>query len=218
MRPTQPYTLIAAGLIAAGLSFAGSIATAQTNDPAGNHGGAHGTAGGPGGAGPNNMSSVGVAKKAMPASPDAMSGVKHGTDTVFVDKAAMGGVAEVKLGQLAQQKGSSDQVKTFGQKMVDDHSKANDQLKAIATGKGMDVPADMEPKAKAAMDKLSKLSGAAFDSAYMKMMVADHKEDIALFEKEAASGTDADLKAFAAKTLPTLHGHLKMAQGGKSTM
>lgn len=156
----------------------------------------------------------GMAKTAMPAT----SGMSHGADKMFVDKAATGGLAEVKFGELAQQKGMSPAVKSFSQKMIDDHSKANDELKSIATAKGMDVPTDVEPKAKAAMDKLSKLSGAAFDTAYMQMMVADHKEDVALFQKESKSGADADLKTFATKTLPTLQGHLKMAQTDKTAM
>ena len=133
-------------------------------------------------------------------------------DKAFVEKAAVGGMAEVRMGKMAQQKGSSDQVKQFGARMVDDHSKANDELKQIASAKGIALPTDLDAKHKSKMDKMEKLSGAQFDRAYMDDMVADHKEDVAEFKKQASSGKDSDLKAFAAKTLPTLEDHLKMAQ------
>jgi len=133
-------------------------------------------------------------------------------DKTFVQKAAVGGLAEVEMGKMAQQKGSSDQVKQFGSRMVDDHSKANDELKQIASSKGITLPTDLDAKHKSKMDKMQKLSGAQFDRAYMDDMVADHKEDVADFKKQASSGKDGDLKAFASKTLPTLEDHLKMAQ------
>lgn len=133
-------------------------------------------------------------------------------DKAFVEKAAVGGMAEVQMGKMAQQKGSSDQVKQFGGRMVDDHSKANDELKQIASAKGIALPTDLDAKHKSKMDKMEKLSGAQFDRAYMDEMVADHKQDVAEFKKQASSGKDSELKAFAAKTLPTLEDHLKMAQ------
>jgi putative membrane protein len=103
-------------------------------------------------------------------------------------------------------------VKQFGSRMVEDHSKANDELKQIASSKGITLPTDLDAKHKSKMDKMQKLSGAQFDRAYMDDMVADHKEDVADFKKQASSGKDSDLKAFASKTLPTLEDHLKMAQ------
>ena len=140
------------------------------------------------------------------------SALAAGADSGFVQKAAMGGIAEVDAGKLAQDKGSSDAVKQFGAKMVADHGKANDELKSIASGKSIDVPADTDAKHKKAKASLEAKSGAAFDSAYKAQMVADHKETIALFQKEAKGGQDPELKAFAAKTLPDLQEHLKMAQ------
>ncbi len=134
-------------------------------------------------------------------------------DSRFAMKAAQGGMAEVKLGQLAQDKGSSDSVKQFGKKMVDDHSKANDQLKSVAAKENMTLPTEMDAKDQAIYDRLSKLSGAAFDRAYARDMVRDHKEDVADFQKEANKGKDDAIKNFAAQTLPTLQEHLKMAQG-----
>ena len=159
--------------------------------------------------GSGSMGSSGSMSKST--SPMSSSKMSSG-DSKFAKMAAMGGMDEVQLGQLAAQKASDPDVKSFGQKMVDDHSKANDQLKQIASQKGMTLPADLSTMQKHDMDKLSKLSGAAFDSAYVSMMVKDHKKDIADFQKEANSGKDSDLKGFASSTLPTLQDHLKMVQ------
>jgi putative membrane protein len=134
------------------------------------------------------------------------------SDKMFMDKAAQGGMAEVQLGQLATEKAQSDDVKKFGQRMVDDHSKANDQLKSLASQKSVTLPTDLNAKDKALKDRLSKLSGAQFDHAYMQAMVKDHKEDIAEFQKEANRGKDSDVKNWASQTLPTLQDHLKMAE------
>ncbi len=133
-------------------------------------------------------------------------------DKKFVMEAAMGGMAEVEMGRLATEKASSSDVKSFGQRMVDDHTKANDELKALANQKGIMVPAELSPKDKAMKDQLSKLSGDAFDRAYMKMMVKDHTKDVADFQKASSKGMDADVKGFASKTLPTLQEHLQMAR------
>ncbi len=133
-------------------------------------------------------------------------------DAGFVKKAAEGGMAEVELGRLAADKGANADVKQFGQRMVDDHSKANDELKSLAQQKGIDIPSDLSAKSKATKDRLSKLSGAAFDRAYMKEMVADHNHDVAEFQKEAKGGKDSDVKSWAEKTLPTIQDHQKMAK------
>ena len=133
-------------------------------------------------------------------------------DKTFVQKAAIGGLAEVEMGKLAQQKAASDQVKQFGTRMVDDHYKANDALKQVASSKGIALPSDLDAKHKSKMAKLEKLSGAQFDRAYMDDMVADHKEDVSEFQKQAKSGSDADVKGFASKTLPTLQEHLTLAE------
>jgi len=135
-------------------------------------------------------------------------------DSDWAMKAAQGGMAEVKLGQLAADKGSNSVVKSFGQQMVQDHTKANDELKQIASSKGMTLPTSLSAKDQSLYDKLSKLSGAEFDREYMSDMVSDHKTDIAEFQKEARSGNDSDLKNFASKTVPTLQHHLQMAEDG----
>jgi putative membrane protein len=139
-------------------------------------------------------------------------GAMSSGDKKFMEKAAAGGMAEVELGQLAQQKASSDQVKQFGARMAQDHSKANEELKQLATSKGVQVPASLDKDAQKDKAKLEKLSGADFDREYMKMMVDDHKDDVSAFEKTAKSGKDPELKSFAAKTLPTLQEHKQLAQ------
>lgn len=140
------------------------------------------------------------------------TGAAAGADSTFVKEAAMGGLAEVELGRLAAQKAQSADVKQFAQHMVDDHSKANDQLKPLAQQKGIDVPTQLTGKHKSEYDRLSRLSGAQFDRAYMQLMLQDHRKDVSDFRKESTSGKDPDVKQFASQTLPTLEDHLKMAQ------
>jgi len=136
----------------------------------------------------------------------------HSYDKKFVWNAAVGGMEEVQLGQLAAQKASDPDVKSFGQRMVDDHSKANDQLKTLASQKGVTLPTTLPSAEKQDVAKLSKLSGAAFDREYMSMMVKDHKKDVSEFDKETKQARDTDVKSFAKSTLPTLRDHLKMAE------
>jgi putative membrane protein len=138
-------------------------------------------------------------------------------DKKFVDKAAMGGMAEVATGQLASQQASNDQIKQFGQMMVTDHSKANDQLKQIASAKGIAIPAS-DPKSDKEMAKLQGKTGPAFDKAYVKTEVKDHTATIKLFQKEANNGSDPDLKKFASDTLPTLQMHADKAAQLASAM
>jgi len=133
-------------------------------------------------------------------------------DRDFLMDAAMGGMMEVELGHVAAQKGSSDAVKQFGQRMVDDHSKANEELMSVASSKGITLPTTLDEKHREHVTKLSSLSGAEFDRAYSKMMLSDHTKDAAAFEKEGNKGADAELKAFAAKTLPVIQEHLQMAK------
>lgn len=134
------------------------------------------------------------------------------TDSTFVKKAAQGGLAEVELGQLATQKASSQEVKKFGQRMVDDHSKANEQLKQVAAEKNIEVPQQLDAKDKATKARLEKLSGERFDRAYMKDMVRDHQKDVAEFQRASKIAKDPAIKNFAQQTLPTLQDHLKEAE------
>lgn len=135
------------------------------------------------------------------------------SDALFVKKAAQGNMAEVNLGKLATQNGQSDDVKKFGQRMVDDHGKAEQDLEGVASKNNLDIPKDVSPAQKAEQQKLEKLNGAAFDRAYMAMMVKDHTKDVAEFKREANSvGANGDLKDFATRTYPTLEDHLTNAK------
>ncbi|MBB5397888.1 DUF4142 domain-containing protein [Mucilaginibacter sp. AK015] len=133
-------------------------------------------------------------------------------DTKFAVMAANGGMMEVQLGKLALSKGSSPKVLEFAKMMVDDHSKANKELMGIAGTKTITLPAILDNKTQKDYDDMAKLNKAEFDKAYTDYMVKDHKEDIEEFQKEADKGKDAELKAFAAKTVPVLKHHLEMAQ------
>jgi putative membrane protein len=134
-------------------------------------------------------------------------------DRKFVMDSLKHGMAEVELGKMASEKASNDGVKQFGQRMADDHGKAGDELKKIAQDKGITPPAEMDPKHKKLHDRLSKMSGADFDRAYMDEMVKDHRNDVKEFQREAKNAKDPDVKSFASKTLPTLQEHLKQAEG-----
>ena len=138
--------------------------------------------------------------------------INNFSDTDFAKEAAEGGMAEVKFGQLAQDKGASDAVKQFGKRMVDEHSQANDKLRAVAEQENLKLPSALDKHNQSAYDKLSKLSGEAFDRAYARDMVKDHENDVQAFEQEARNGRDSPIKSFASETLPTLEDHLKMAR------
>jgi putative membrane protein len=141
--------------------------------------------------------------------------VAHGTDNpdaTFYKHAAEGGIAEVELGNLAQQKSQNPSVKDFGAMMVKDHSAANDKLKSVAALKNITLPTSPSVGQMATKTKLEVLSGQTFDKSYIKGMIKDHQEDIAEFNKEASSGLDPDARAYARATLPTLQAHLKKIQ------
>jgi len=126
----------------------------------------------------------------------------------FVTEAASGGMAEVELGKLASTKSQNADVKKFAEMMVTDHSKANDELKSLASKKNITLPTAPIAKHQSVIQKLQGMSGADFDKAYVNDMLEDHEKDVAEFEKQSQSNPDADVKAFAAKTLPTLKKHL----------
>lgn len=140
------------------------------------------------------------------------AGAVSSADRKFATTAAIAGMAEVELGRLAAERGASDAVKQFGQRMVDDHSKANDELKQWAATAGVTLPTALDAKHQAVVAKLNRLSGAAFDRAYAKEMVKDHTKAVQLFQRQADRGTDAGLKSFASSKLPTLQEHLQMAR------
>jgi putative membrane protein len=148
---------------------------------------------------------------------EASGSMVGAVDQKFMMDAAKGGMMEVQLGQTAQQKASSDGVKDFGKKMEQDHGQANKELAELAKAKNVSLPADPGEEKKT-IDKLSGLSGEAFDKAYIKTMVRDHKKDVKEFERESTNGMDSDVKAWAAKTLPTLREHLRMAEDLEKTV
>ena len=133
-------------------------------------------------------------------------------DLQFAEEATIGGLKEVTLGELAQQQAKDEQVVQFGQRMVQDHGQANEKLMAIAEQKGIELPQELPEDAQETYQELQQLSGAEFDQAYMDEMVTDHEEDVELFEEQAESGEDPDLRAFAEETLPILREHLQMAE------
>ena len=133
-------------------------------------------------------------------------------DLKCAEEAVAGGLMEVALGELAQQQAADEQVAQFGERMVQDHGQANDKLMAIAEQKGIELPQDLPEDAQQKHDELQQLSDAEFDQAYMGEMVKDHEKDVELFEQQAQSGEDPDLRAFAEEALPTLREHLDLAK------
>lgn len=147
-----------------------------------------------------------------------------GNDKDFVMKVAKDGKAEVELGNLALTKASSEDVKQFAQRLIDDHSKANDELTQLAQSKGITLPSaspadkptgtekSVDAESTATMERLNRLSGAEFDREYIRLMVMDHDKAVTLFEKQASGKDgDAEIKSWAEKTLPTLREHQRMA-------
>ena len=147
-----------------------------------------------------------------PAKQGAHRGNAPYADENFVRKAAEGSMAEVKLGQLAEEKGQSEEVKKFGKRMVEDHSKATEELKQLGSQEGINMPSDVNRRDAQTYQRLSKLSGPQFDKAYAQEMVTDHEKDIAEFKSATTSTQKPALKEFAQKTLPTLESHLQEAK------
>ena len=133
-------------------------------------------------------------------------------DSKFALAAADGGMVEVKLAQLAEANGSSKAVKDFAADMIKDHTKANDELKALAQQKNISLPMSLSDDKQKDYDDMAKKKGKDFDQAYAAYMVDDHQEDVSEFEKAAKDCKDADLKAWAAGKVPTLQHHLEMAK------
>jgi putative membrane protein len=139
-------------------------------------------------------------------SPPSKSSSLSANDKTFIHKAAKGGMMEVAMGRLAEQNGKSDDVKSFGKRMVTDHSKANDELKSIAEKKGVKLPGK-EPSETWDSDK-----------AYIDMMVKDHEKDLAEFQEEAKNGSDADVKKFAEDTAKVVQEHFDLAKKTQSKL
>jgi putative membrane protein len=167
-----------------------------------------------GAAGAPDAASNSSARKATMATKSDLSS----SDKKFIEKAAQGGVAEVETGKLAAQKAQSPDVKQFGERMVKEHSAANEKLMQLVRDKGVAASNEMDSSTKREYDKLSKLSSAQFDQEYMKTMVSDHETDVKEFQSEAKSAKDPDVKSFAQNTLPTLEEHLKIAKSAEASV
>jgi len=139
-------------------------------------------------------------------------------DAKFMMMAATSDMNEIGLSNMALQKSSNDSVKQFAQMMIDDHTKASDQLKTVAMSKNVALPTSADSKHQMMMTKLQSMSGDMFDRMFVKTMVKDHEKAVKMFQKESMNGKDADAKAFAASTLPTLQSHLTMAQSMNGKM
>ena len=139
-------------------------------------------------------------------------------ETKFAVKTADYGMLEVQLSQLALKNAASKSVKDFAKNMVKDHTNANNQLMAMASTKGMALPAALGEKNQKTYDDIAKKTGKDFDKAYIDEMVSDHKDAVSDFESQAKDSKDADVKAWAGKTLPTLIHHMDMAKAIKNKM
>ncbi|HYH07673.1 MAG TPA: DUF4142 domain-containing protein [Thermoanaerobaculia bacterium] len=151
-----------------------------------------------------------VTSPAGEASPPPPANLTPG-DREFAEKAARMGMAEVQLATNVSNRAASPDVRAFAQKMLEDHNRSNQELTALASQKGIDPPADLDPEHKALDEELAKLTGAALDKRYMEAMVKDHATASQEFEAASQQLADADLKAWAAKTVPVLHQHHQMA-------
>lgn len=133
-------------------------------------------------------------------------------DRDFIHKAAMGGLTEVELGQLALRQAQNAQVKDLARTLVDDHSKVTQQLMELAEKKGVDVPRNLDREHRSRVDTLANRSGREFETAFVNEAIQDHQKDLELFQNQAQNGQDPDLKALAEKTVPALREHLRKAQ------
>ncbi len=140
------------------------------------------------------------------------------SDAQFAKQAAQANLAEVKLGQLAEQNGTNSTVKDFGKRMVNDHSNAEDKLKEAVEKDNITLPTTLSATDQATYDRLSKLSGERFDKAYAQDMVKNHTTDVAKFKHEANDGHNATIKNWASQTLPTLQEHLRLAKQMSQTV
>lgn len=143
---------------------------------------------------------------------------ENSSDAKFMITAAEGGLAEVEMGRMALERASSEAVKQYAQRMIDDHARTGDELKQLAATKGIRLPTGPSPRQMSLMEKLRQKTGADFDRMYIKEGgVKAHQSMEKLFQKESTQGKDADVRAFAAKTLPAVQEHLRMARDMSAT-
>ena len=153
----------------------------------------------------------------MSGSSTTTAGALSEKDRAFIRDAAEGGLAEVKMGELGQQKATSQDVKNLAKTLQDDHQKANDELTSIAKSKGIELPSGMGAH-ESAINSLENKQGQEFDRSFVKDTIRDHNQDISKFERAANDLDDPDLKAFAQKTVPVLRNHLSMAEQASKSL
>ena len=187
--------------------FASALSVGQTTPQASQPGQANP----PTTANPGNPAAPGTAAQSSTPQNNATSNNASNlsaADKKFLTEAAQAGVAEIQLGQLATQKASSDDVKKFGQRMVDEHGKLNQQLAQVASAQGVTLNQQPDPGDQMLKDNLSSLSGKAFDKAYLDIMLKDHDDDVAAFIHETQIGSNASVTALAKSSVPNLDSHL----------
>lgn len=158
-------------------------------------------------------SSFGIAQeppKSDTPEPGLMDKLLADEDSKFAMETAQSNNTEIELGKLASEKASNEELRNFGQKMAEDHAKANEELKAIAGKKGIQLPSDMGMKNEAIKRQLATLSGSDFDKAYMRLTMKGHKHDIEEFTKQSQTGRDPQWKDFATSNLPMLEEHFRL--------
>jgi putative membrane protein len=153
-----------------------------------------------------------------PGGDSAQKGQLSATDAAFMKHLAQGGMAEVKAGKLASEKGSADSVRKFGQQMVRDHTKNDRQLEQLARTSGVTLPTAPDDQQRAQSNQLRSTSGAGFDAAYIKAQVKDHQATVKLLEHEISNGQDPAVQQFARQTLPVVQHHLAMATRLEDTL
>ena len=160
------------------------------------------------------VTSIALAQVDMkdPSSDSSAKGQPSAADTGFMTSLAQGGLAEVQAGKTATEKATDPAVKQFGQQMIQDHTKNNDELATLAQKSGITLPTTAGPQLATQQSKLDKAGGATFDSVYMKDQVQDHQKTVQLLEHEIHSGQDPAVRKFAQETLPVVKHHLDMAK------
>ncbi len=211
LKHTLAYKALPAALLALGLALP---AAAQMPPPS-NSSSASSDAGAP----TTTNSSPDYATSARTSGArQASPGKLSHAERKFIETAAKDGMAEVELARIAKERASNEEVRKFAERMEQDHGKANEELRQLAQQKGVTVPAGPAASEHHEANKLAKLQGDRFDREYMKHMVKDHKKDLKEFEKEAGKAKDADVRAFASRTLPTLQEHMQLAQNANQAV
>jgi len=216
----KSVALLAAGLIASALAMLpASAQTASSEDQPGSPTSGASSSSSSGGSSSNPSSgSMNQGSSSTSGATTSSGAALSEADRNFITQAAEGGMAEVRMGELGQEKATNSEVKSLAKTLQDDHQKANDELANIAKSKGFDMPSSMGSTHESAISALENKSGQDFDRAFVRDTIRDHKKDIAEFERAANDLQDPDLKAFAQKTVPILRNHLSSAEQASKSL